>query len=296
MAYVFQADAMMQGTPEAMGPERKLVEWLLRKNKVPFPSLQPEKQTFSDDWQTVASLCGYKAEDFQSAEAELPLSASEIDYFRRNHRDIDPFVTKDFLVAKIDLPSPLAELYGLYCHRAQVDAEAALFVAQATGSTRVARCMADLLSIGGFANGMDFVTHMTMTYAVSAAFDTSDLIDRANQEASRRLSLPIDHPAHLLTLSPDEIGILARNIVERNRLSAPDFLEKANLLAEARQDVNRLPKDKQFVTSIGERDLPIAKPWVARLCTAFVRVFESWVLGMPEIAALMSQKVEVKYQ
>lgn len=282
-------------------PEQKLIEWLLRKTKnvVDFnkPAAQKNNNNVPmDDWHTVASLCGHQAEDFLAVGTDLPLTASEIDYFRRNHREVDHLVTRDFLIARADLPSPLAELYGLYRHRARIDTEATLFVAQATGSSRVARIVADLLAIGSFANGLEFVTHMTMTYAVSAAFDTSDLIDRANQEAVRRLSLSIDHPAHLLTLSPDEISVLAGNIVERHILSSADFLEKANMLAEARQDVNRLPRDKQFVTSIGERDLPLDRPWVSRICAAYARIFESWVLGLPEIAALMNQKNEVRYQ
>ncbi len=36
-------------------------------------------------------------------------------------------------------------------------------------------------------------------------------------------------------------------------MSAPDFLEKANLLAESRQDVTRLPVDKHFTTAIINR-------------------------------------------
>ncbi|MDD3287681.1 MAG: hypothetical protein PHX43_01565 [Alphaproteobacteria bacterium] len=281
--------------------EQRLIEWLLKSKKTKYgakaiKAANDISAAAPDDWQTVDSICGHQAEDFLSAGVELPLTASEIDYFRRNHRDVDYLVTRDFMVSSADLPSPLSELYALYRHRAHVDTEAALFVAQATGSTRVASIMADLLSIGSFANGLEFISHMTMTYAVSAAFDTSDLIDRANQEAARRLTLQIDHPAHLLTLSPDEISVLASNIVERHMLSSPDFLEKANLLAEARQDVNRLPQAKQFVTAIGERDLPMTFPWISRICAAYARIFESWVLDMPEIAALMNQKTEIRYQ
>lgn len=289
-----------EAAPLVTTPEQKLIQWLLRKTKnSKNNTARPESFTsFSaqDDWALVAQLCGHQAEDFVAAGLDLPLKAYEIEYFQRNHRDVDYFVTRDFMAASADLPSPLAELYALYKHRARVDTEATLFVAQATGSARVASVMADLLAIGSFAQGHEFITHMTRTYAVSAAFDTSDLIDRANQEAARRLALPIDHPAHLLTLAPDDIGVLASNIVERHLLNSPDFLEKANLLAESRQDVNRLPRDKHFVTAIGERDLPMTYPWVSRICAAYGRIFESWVLGMPEIAALLNQKVEVSYQ
>ena len=235
-----------------------------------------------DDWQTVAALCGHGAADFIEAGAALPLTAAEVDHFRRNHRGTENHVSRDFLAARTDLPSPLAELYGLYLHRARVDAEATLFVAQATGSTRVARVMADLLAIGSFANGTEYIGHIGVTYSVPAAFDTSDIIDRANHEAARRLSMDGTHPSHLLKLSPDEIGVLASNIVEQNALSGTDFLAKANKLAEARQDVNRLPVSQHFTTAIIERDLPMNAAWVTRLCAAYARILDAWVADLPE--------------
>lgn len=243
----------------------------------------------NDDWQTVTNLCGHPLEDFIEAGIALPLTAAEIDHFRRNHRETDSLVGRDFLTAKIDLPSPLAELYGLYLHRSRLDTEATIFVAQTTGSTRVARIMGDLLAIGGFANGHECISHLTMTYSVPASFDTSDLIDRANHESARRLALPVDHPAHLLKLSPDEIGLLAANIVEKNVMSPADFLEKANLLAEARQDVARLPIQKQFITAIDEKDLPAHKQWVVRICAAYSRIFESWIADAPEIDSIVNK-------
>jgi hypothetical protein len=292
-------------TDEPLPPldsDQKIIAWLLRVTSSPPLGAPAVLRSYNinalsggttlDDWQTVTSLCGHPAEDFIAAGAGLPLTAAEIDHFRRNHREADHRVGRDFLAAKSDLPSPLAELYGLYRHRARLDTESALFVAQTTGSTRIARIMGDLLAIGGFANGHECISHMTMTYSVPAAFDTSDLIDRANHEAARRLQLPIDHPAHLLKLSPDEISVLATNIVEKNALSGPDFLDKANLLAEARQDVTRLSSDKQFVTALGEHDLPINQIWVLRICAAYARLFECWVAGLPEIDAFMNQKAE----
>ena len=291
----------------ALTSSQKIVAWLFRfKPRSTNPSgatsfeqglqITAEPSVPRDDWQTVASLCGYQAEDFAAALSPLPLTAAEIDHFRRNHRDTDNLVGRDFLAAKSDLPSPLAELYGLYRHRARGDTESALFVAQATGSTRVSRLMADLLAIGAFAGGHEYIPHNAMTYSIPAAFDTSDLIDRTNQEAARRLALPIEHPSHLLKLSPDEISVLAANIVENNILSAPDFLEKANLLAEARQDVNRLPIAHHFVAAILGGDLPLNKPWTPRLCSAYARVFENWVLGIREIESIVNQKAELLNQ
>ena len=280
-----------------LSSDQKIVGWLCRMTarndnaaNYTYPSFSPPASPFArsqafltqrampllDDWQTVASIAGHNVEDFMYAGIDLPLSAAEIDHFRRNHRETDRLVGRDFLCTRCDLPSPLAELYGLYRHRARLDAESTLFVAQATGSTRVARIMADLLSIGAFASGHECITHVSMTYSVPAAFDTSDLIDKTADEATRRLAISIDNPCHLLKMTPDEISVLANNIVERSALSPSAFLEKANQLAEARQDVHRLPTERQFVTAIHEGDLLTEKAWVSRLTDAYGRIFPAW--------------------
>ncbi len=234
----------------------------------------------TDDWQAVASIAGHSVQDFMQSGVDLPLGAAEIEHFRRNHRETDRIVGRDFLLGKDEIPSPLCELYGLYRHRARLDAESTLFVAQATGSTRVARVMADLLAIGAFASGHEYVSYMSQTYSVPAAFDTSDLIDRASDEALRRLAMPIENPSHLLKLTPDEISVLANHIVERNVLTPNDFLKKALLLSEARQDVHRIHPDRQLATAILEGDLPEDMPWVTRLCQAYRNIFPSWNLGL----------------
>ncbi|MDP9127134.1 MAG: hypothetical protein M3N08_02580 [Pseudomonadota bacterium] len=283
-------------------PNQKVLEWLNRfsRSDLSFDLLttsfdrrhkvsvgEASGSPLLDDWQTIGSLCGHSVNDLIAAGAALPLTAAEIDHFRRNHRGTESHVSRDFLTARTDLPSPLAELFGLYQHRARVDAEATLFVAQATGSTRVARVMADLLAIGGFASGLEYISYLGLTYSVPAAFDTSDVIDRANHEAARRLALPVDHPAYLLKLTPDEIGVLASNIAEKHAMPASEFLDKANLLAEARQDVTRLPVSQHFAAAIIERDLPTHQVWVTRLCAAYARIFESWVSGLPAIEAVL---------
>ncbi len=279
------------------GRNRRILEWLTRLSQPglsfqalgqPFDlreriAVQPSNEApLPDDWQTIASLCGYGCKDFAEAGALLPLTAAEADYFRRNHRGTESLVSRDFLNARSDLPSPLAELYGLYLHRARADAEAALFVAQATGSIRVARIMADLFCIGGFANGLECIGYLGSIYSVPAGFDTSDIIDRANHEALRRLALPADDADHLLKLAPDEIGVLAAAIAEERVLSPADFIDKANLLAEARQDVTRMPASQHFASAIMERDLPPQAPWVMRLRAAYGRVLEPWVAGLPD--------------
>ncbi len=227
-------------------------------------------------------------EDFLDAGAALPLAAAEIDYFRRNHRGTENHISRDFLTAQTDLPSPLAELYGLYRHRTRIDTEAALWLAQSTGSLRVSTIMADLLSIGAFANGLEYVSYLGVTYSVPCAFDTSAEIDAANREAKRRLSLPADHPSHLLKMKPDEMGVLAAFMAEKYALDPAAFLEKANLLCEARQDVNRLPVNQQFATTIVEHDLPLHAPWAQRLAKAYARHFNKWVSSLPEIQVIVN--------
>ncbi len=286
----------------AWNRNQKILEWLSRLAEpgLSFENLdrpmdvhektsveQTKGMSLSDDWQMVTNLCGYTAADFMSAGANLPLTAAEVDHFRRNHRSTESHVSRDFLMARVDLPSPLAELYGLYLYRARVDAESTLFIAQTTGSTRVARVMADLLAIGAFANGLEFINYLGLTYSVPSAFDTSAIIDCANFEASRRLALQPDHPSHLLKLTPDEIGVLATNIAERNVMKATDFLDKANMLTEARQDVTRLPTCQHFATAIMERDLPMQHEWVSRICSAHMRILENWVVGLPEAKSVV---------
>jgi hypothetical protein len=289
-------------TTASWGQSDKLLEWLSRFSRtgLSFAGLnqtldQNQKSTIdfgqnsglADDWQTVANLSGHSISDFASAGASLPLTAAEIDHFRRNHRGTESHVSRDFLTARSDLPSPLSELYGLYLHRARVDAEACLFVAQATGSTRVARVMADLLAVGSFANALEYISHMGVTYSVPAAFDTSDIIDHANHEAARRLALSPDHPSHLLRLTPDEIGVLASNIAEKRAMEATAFLRKAQLLAEARQDVTRLPVNQHFATAIVEGDIPLSEAWGERLSAAYARILEGWVIDLPEIESVV---------
>lgn len=248
----------------------------------------PRPQPDGDDWNAVANICGYGAADFADAASPLPLTSAEIDHFRRNHRGIETHIGQDFLAARADLPSPLAEFYGLYLHRARVDTESALFLAQATGSTRVARLMGDLLAIGAFANGMEYIGYLGANYSVPAAFDTAAHIDRANAEALRRLAMPTDNPSHLLHMTPDELGVLASSIAERTMMSPQDFLEKANLLSESRQDVNRLPPAQHFATAVIDHDLPVQTPWVARLCAAFAHIMPRWVAGLPETESVVN--------
>jgi hypothetical protein len=107
-----------------------------------------------------------------------------------------------------------------------------------------------------------------------------------NHEAARRLSLSAVHPSYLLKLTPEEISVLAANIAEKNAMPAVEFLEKANLLTEARQDVTRLPVNRHFTTAVIERDLPMQQMWVARLCAAYARLLEHWVAGLPELDAV----------
>ena len=296
-------DASPQGVAAVTAHNPRLLEWLTRLTQHGFslemlnaPPSSEEKKSAQpnglpapiDDWLAVGHICGHAPQCFIDAEVPLPLTAAEIDFFRRNHRGTENHISRDFLTAQTDLPSPLAELYGLYRHRARIDAEAALFLAQSTGSTRVARVMADLLTIGAFANACESVCHQGITYSVPAAFDTSADIDRANLEAARRLALPSDHPSHLLKATPDELGVIAASITGRNATDSTAFLEKAHKLSIARQDVNRLPENQHFATAISEHDLPMQTAWVMRLAIAYARIFPQWVAELPEIQTMLA--------
>ncbi len=243
-----------------------------------------------DDWEAVSYICGHTLPVLRGTGPIAPLTTGEIDFFRRNHRGTENHVNRDFLSAQTDLPSPLAEFYGLYRHRARLDAEAALCLAQSTGSTRVPRIMADLLAIGAFASGHENLSYLGRVYAIPAAFDSSASIDRANREALHRLALPVDDPDHLLRLSPDEIGVLAATLEEEAALVSDPFLEKAYGLSIARQDVQRLPESQHFVHAVLTRDVPMNCAWGQRLVVAYARLFPALVADLPEAQPLLKQE------
>ncbi|MBI1272747.1 MAG: hypothetical protein GC131_01490 [Alphaproteobacteria bacterium] len=280
-------------------PKDRILNWLFRITQTELPITKADDQAAlvwhiakerlvaasqDDDWKIVQALCCHDHDDFMAAQAELPVTAAEINHFRRNHRGIDTSLASRFKTPAEQLPDPLAALYSLYLNQARADTEATLFIAQASGSTRVARVVADLLAMAGFAGGHKSISYLTAVYSVPAAFDTSALIDLANHEAARRLAVQIDHPTHLLKLSPDDISMLAARIIEQNALNSAAFLQKAQTLAEARQDVNRFQPAQRFRTAVSERDLPIEAQWVQRICAAYGRILTAWVADMPELA------------
>lgn len=229
-----------------------------------------------DDWRAVQSICGYRGEDFTAAGATLPLTAAAIQHFCRNHRECDMSLGGQFEALGNAMPEPLAILYSVYLSQTRLDAEGALFLAQASGSTRVAGIIADLLTIGAFNHGAASVHCEGRIFAVSAAFDTAAIIDATNREAEERLALPAGHNDHLLRLTPDAIGLLAMHLAAQHRLSAEALLEKSNRLAEARQDVNRLAPADRFITAVFENDLPAGESWVARILDAMRRIIPAW--------------------
>lgn len=276
--------------------EPKLLSWILRMSSKKRAAgakadaaagLMQELGTLGqltpeDDWQVIHSLCGYSMTHFAEAGVGIPLKAAEVEYFRRNHREMDMGLSRDFVSAKSNLPKPLCELYTLYRFRALMDAEASFFVCQATGSVRVAQTMADLQAIGGFAHGHEAIAYVSQTFSVATAFDTSEIIDLVNAECLRRMQLPIEDAEHLLKLTPDEMSVCAAGIVEAHLLTATEFLEKANLLAEARQDVNRLEASRQFATAVAENDIPLHKNWATRLMVAYSRIFHHWGIELTD--------------
>ncbi|MBP7252225.1 MAG: hypothetical protein KBA75_01920 [Alphaproteobacteria bacterium] len=236
----------------------------------------------SGDWEAIQAICGYGQYEFALAQANLPLTAATIQHFCRNHRDCDASLAGQFEVLNGDVPEALAVFYSIYHTQTRLDAEAALFLAQSSGTTRVARSMADLLTIGGFQHGDKSINCQGRVYAVAAAFDTAVVIDAANQEALARLTLSADDPEHLLQLSPDSVGLLAARLAETYRLTPLAFFRKANLLAEARQDVNRFTTHERFAVALYEGDLPISEPWVARLIAAMRDIVPGLVGNLPK--------------
>lgn len=243
----------------------------------------------NSDWEAVQAICGYSQHDLTDALAKLPLSAAAIQHFCRNHRDCDASLAGQFEILGQTVPEALAVFYSIYHTQTRLDAEASLFLAQSSGSTRVARTMADLLTIGSFNHGDKSINCAGRAYAIATAFDTADVIDAANQEARLRLTLISDDPEHLLQLSPDSIGLLAARLAETYRLSPLDFFQKANLLAEARQDVNRFPSIERFAIALYEGDLPISAPWVKRLITALRQIAPNLVGNLPQRLAADTQ-------
>lgn len=235
----------------------------------------------SDDWQAVQAICGYSAEDFAAAGAPLPLSAAAIHHFCRNHRECDVSLGGQFETLGSAVPEALAVLYSVYMTQTRIDAEAALFLAQTSGTTRVATIMADLLAIGGFCHGTTSISCQGKVYAVATAFDAAQVIDAANIEARTRLAFPAEHDGHLLRLTPDQIGILAAELAAEHRFTLAEFLEKANLMAEARQDVNRFTVAQHFTTALFEGDLPISEAWVGRTIDAMRRIIPAWAGIVP---------------
>lgn len=238
------------------------------------------------DWEAIQAICGYGQNEFALAlsggQAGLPLTAAAIQHFCRNHRDCDASLPGQFEALGCEVPAALAVFYSIYHTQTRFDAEAALFLAQSSGTTRVARTMADLLTIGGFQLGDKSINCEGRVYAVAAAFDTAAVIDAANQEALARLTLPADDPEHLLQLSPDAIGLLAARLAESTRMAPIAFFRKANLLAEARQDVNRFPAHERFAVALYEGDLPISESWVVRLIAAMRTVVPGLVGNLPQ--------------
>ena len=244
------------------------------------------------DWEAIQAICGYSQAEFTDGgvvDPVLPLTAAAIQHFCRNHRDCDASLTGQFECLDESVSAALAAFYELYHAQTLLDAEAALFIAQSSGSVRVARSMADMLTIGSF-NLADRAFHCEgRIYAVATAFDTAQVIDAINAEAVARLALPNDDTEHLLQLTPDAIGLLAARIAASSRLQPRVFFRKANLLAEARQDVNRFPARERFAVALYEGDLPVSEPWVSRLVAGMRHMVPHLVGNLPARATDQAQ-------
>ena len=110
-------DLSSGGTAPVSARSPRLLEWLTRLTQQGFSldtlthplnlkdktSATPAGETPPlDDWQAVGHICGIAPQDLVRSGAPLPLTAAEIDYFRRNHRGTETHISRDFLTAQTD--------------------------------------------------------------------------------------------------------------------------------------------------------------------------------------------------
>lgn len=257
--------------------QSKLVQWLTRaahQTTSPY-STSPKKTLFNEDHQAFAKLIGMEIGEWATLELQPPISAMEIQHFEQSHNAALSDIEAAFLPSKVDLPLELAMFYIRYLAQARRDVEATLLIAQSSQSLRLPRLMADALAVGSYEGAAkDILRYEGNDYAASVAHDTSAFIDAALMQAMQRLSLPIDHPEHLLRLNLMAISQIASEIVEQVRLQPFAFHLKAKELYVARCDVCRFPPLQRFATSVTEHDLSMEQPWVQRIALAFERLFE----------------------
>jgi hypothetical protein len=212
------------------------------------------------------------------------MTATEIKHYSHAHNAALSDIESAFLPSKFELPEILAHFYIRYLTQARRDCEAALFIAQATHSTRLPRLMADALAVGAFEGaGVDPLRFEANDYALSAVFDTSCFIDAALMLADKKLNQPIGDAEHLLRMNIMDISRMAADIVQQNQLMPFAFLLKAKRLFTARADTCRFPPLARFATAVMEGDLDLNDAWVARIASAYERQFEG--LAMPIVSS-----------
>jgi len=267
-----------QATPAGGAAKRfedsRLVKWLTRTISKTKPSENMPNGYSGEDAVAFAELIQMDVAEWATLGCMPALTAAQIRCFRQAHNAALSDMESAFLPNRIDLPTALANFYVRYLTCARRDVEASFIVAQSSSSTRLARRFADAVAVAAFEGAAHTPLQFDGNdYAVSAACDTSYFIDKAIEQAEKRLALPIDHADHLLRLSTTDITMLASDIVEAGSLTPFPFLMKAKQLYLARADVCRFPPMDRFATAIAENDLPAGEEWVARIANAYNRLF-----------------------
>jgi hypothetical protein len=254
--------------------ESRLVRWLTRETlKSPVKETSPNGFS-GEDTIAFAEFTGMDVAEWALLGLRPALTAAEIRHFEHAHNAALSDIESAFLPDRLDLPPQLAAFYIGYLTRARRDAEAALFIAQSTGSTRLPMLCADALAVCAFEGAIRQTIRIEGNdYALSAASDTSAIIDKTLEIARQRLAIPIDHGDHLLRLNTLEVSQLASEIVDAVSLPPFPFLMKAKELYTARADVCRFPPMDRFVTAIRENDLSSEEGWVQRIALAYGRLF-----------------------
>lgn len=254
--------------------DSRLVKWLTRTIGKPKQADAGLQGYSGEDAVAFAELICMDVSEWTGLGCTPGLTAAQIRCFRQAHNAALSDMESAFLPNRIDLPTALASFYVRYLTSARRDVEACFIIAQSSSSTRLPRRFADAVAVAGFEGAANDPLRVDGNdYALSAACDTSLFIDRAIEEAEKRLRLPIDHADHLLRLTTTDITMLASDIVEANSLAPFPFLMKAKQLFLARADVCRFPPLDRFATAIAENDLPAGEHWVARIADAYNRLF-----------------------
>jgi len=275
--------------------DSRLIKWLTRAAHKKAYAPESFSAAADKDALAFAGFIGMSAEDWESFGTAPVLTASEINHFLSAHNAALSDIESAFFASeKFDLPPALANFYLKYLTQARRDIEAALTIAQSSGSVRLPRRCADARALSAFEGaGENPVRNEGGEYALSAAQDTALLMDEACDLAQMLLMMPIDPPDHLLRLNPQDIGRMASELVEAMALEPLPFFLKAKQLYLARADVCRFPPIERFAIALGENDLNSEEEWVVRIAKAYERLLGSLTPRTAQITNLKVARVRL---